>query len=840
MPRKGSPSNSEQNKAQGGKELNPWLVERFAERASPSTARSTIGVRMSSLLPHSWQHHLGESSSRLARWAVNRAALAVTALRAAHLPLTSGASDFISRKFTLVPTVWQRMLNLTWVQQRQRRGHSPAQTAHATDWPRTHDTGRWSRDVDPARHVPTLPAAEEEHLVDKTAEAYPLVTQGPLPLTTTHLFSPPIARKELLGTTGELPFGTGTTAMPLRTTKQMVDRRYLNEVTRTVDVSREKHPVTTANEAYPAVIKNLFSPPALTERLPGTTHEPSYYAHTGALSVMTKRIAADQQTEDTDDSELSHGSQSRIPGPGIYQSKQIQNVDHSQIKGAPERLTQVDGQRQRTYLTQPLSQVLTPITRRAALQPRLIEAGPHLISEGHASPIQHSYHPKATLIEGESGSVTARQAAAPFVASIPEVRSSHDSAVPSDDTLHAVTGSQRPATLESKAVPHLVHSLSKPTLANEVSKRYEPSAVQRTARKPDGLTLSSLPHREVTPSEGSRVLLYGVASQPAGEVGQALSGESLASRSAELAGQEAGVMYTPANQVSKRFERPAVQKTASKPDELALSSLSPQEVTPGKGRRKLTYRVARQRVPELAQARTREPIISPPTKQAGQKVDVAYTAEDVASLTPRPDMPDLVTGVRGSMDVGFTEGYAEKLLSYRRPPAVTGSVIEPLPLIERISRTTTMPSQQLFKSAAHLPLSGKSEDYRFLQSRDYVPSSPSYKHARQPAPALPVTSSVRPHADFSVVRSEELFRHTFDTIPELAYSRNHKGLELALAPVSRMPETKGVAQLQAEEPPDETGGEEKAAPDIRALARELYPLMKRMILLERDRQPTWK
>jgi len=198
---------------------------------------------MSSLLPHSWQHYLGESNSRLGRWEMNRAGLALATMRAIRLPPASRASDSILRKSTSAPTAWQRMLNLTWVQRSQNERRSPSQTAHVNaDWQRTNDTGLRSKDLHVARQVPTPPVADEAHLVDERIEAYPLTTREPLPLTS-DLLSPPVTRKELLSTTRELPFVTNATTMPL-TTKQMVERRYLSQPAGTVHVAKEERPVS--------------------------------------------------------------------------------------------------------------------------------------------------------------------------------------------------------------------------------------------------------------------------------------------------------------------------------------------------------------------------------------------------------------------------------------------------------------------------------------------------------------------------------------------------------------------------------------------------------------------
>jgi hypothetical protein len=251
-----------------------------------------------------------------------------------------------------------------------------------------------------------------------------------------------------------------------------------------------------------------------------------------------------------------------------------------------------------------------------------------------------------------------------------------------------------------------------------------------------------------------------------------------------------------------------VPRTASKPGGLASNSRSPLEA---------------------GQARVKESVIRHPAEPAGQKAEFTGAPEDLSNPTMSQGTPGLVT-VRSGTEQGFPEGH-------REPPSVTGLVIS-LPVIESISRTMAFPTQKLFKSAARLPLSNRSEDHIFRQSREYKSSSPSYKYARQPALELPVATSARPKADFSATRSEELFRHMSDTKPEPAYSRNHNGSELSLAPVGQVLKAEGPPQATAPESRGEKRGAKETSPDLRALAREIYPLIKRMVMVERERRPT--
>ncbi|HUU64830.1 MAG TPA: hypothetical protein VMW37_01840, partial [Dehalococcoidales bacterium] len=284
---------------------------------------------------------------------------------------------------------------------------------------------------------------------------------------------------------------------------------------------------------------------------------------------------------------------------------------------------------------------------------------------------------------------------------------------------------------------------------------------------------------------------------------------------------------------SKRPGQPVVPGTANKKAGMVSYSLPPRKVTASE-----SSRVAPQRAPAVSQTKTAEPVIRRQTKQVRPEAEVTHVPEDVANLVLSPDTLNLVTPEHGRIDLGFTKEYAEKPLFYREPTSIAGSAIQP-PLMKSISRTITLPSQQLFKSAAYVPLSAKSENYGLLRNREPVPSSPGYEYAHQPALELPVASSARPKADFNVAHSEELFRHMADTVPQLTYSGNHNVTELALVPAGRVPETKLSLQPEAPEPRGEKREEEEAAPDVRALAREIYPLIKRMIMVERERRPTW-
>lgn len=502
--------------------------------------------------------------------------------------------------------------------------------------------------------------------------------------------------------------------------------------------NEDEHLADEMVQTYPSVVEEsprlttvdlLRLPMTMKERLgatdersrpKGTTAELAGYTRIHPTPLITGQMAVLPQREDSDAFELSYTNRSGIPSHGTYQSEDPQ-----------ERLTQLLRQHQHGDLG-----------RLSPLQRGLLEARPHTIgdsiSERRASLTRSKYQPEETRPEAKSSSVTARQVATPFMASLPTVQSSGETTVRDGHTLPDLIISQRSVVLPSKPLPDQRRSLSKRTMADEVSSGLERRTLHRMRDKSDGTVSSLLPDGEVSGSRRSGAVPHTPTRQLA-----------------VAAGQEA-------------MERAVIRRSVSQREVLSLD-----------------------------------------------------------------------TGVGSGPDRGFAEGHTEKPLAYRHPSPITGTAITPLPVIKRASRAMTMPPRQLFRTAASVPISAKREDYGFPQGHEDVPSSPSYKYAGQPALTLPVISPARSKAGSSAARSEELFRYMSDGMPQISHSRNHNGLELALARVGRAPETNTEAQAAVPERRAEKGGKKEGAPDIRVLAREVYPLIKRMIMIERDRHPTW-
>ncbi|MFP3898137.1 MAG: hypothetical protein ACLFVD_02380 [Dehalococcoidia bacterium] len=224
-----------------------------------------------------------------------------------------------------------------------------------------------------------------------------------------------------------------------------------------------------------------------------------------------------------------------------------------------------------------------------------------------------------------------------------------------------------------------------------------------------------------------------------------------------------------------------------------------------------------------------------PTLEAERPFISEATADGTAS---RRETPDTGIGAGRAPDQGLLEAIIRKVPTYRHSlplarPGVT------TPEIASIPPTVTAPSQRLFTATAGEPMYGHSEDRVFPQDHEYAASVPGYSYADQPPPVLPVVAHNRADRKPGITPGQALFRYTSDAMPQLSHLANNNGLELALAQASPVTETKTEAPAKATEPPAEKGEDEANGLDLRALAREIYPLIRRMIMIERDRHPTW-
>ncbi len=899
MPRKGSTSKSEQNNTPWHKKISSWLVQRLADLRTQSATRPATSLTVSPLITVIGHRFLGNNNIQLARQVFNRTNLSLSTFQAENIPLISGVSHFIMSKLTSSPTVWQPALSLPWIRQSQRRSARPSQTQYESlDWQPTDHTDSSSRNPQVTRQVQQYPASEEKQSDGEQVQPYQVISAEPLPLVTTTPFTQPINKRESLRTTDVSTNQNNLTNTFSGSGKEIVKRTSF-KLAKAEPVPQEEYSVSSLDSTYPAVIKDLLSPPVSSRRLDSITH---------SLPFVTNQLIGQQQVGKTEESDVPKSSyiyHSELLKRGADEYQQNENADDRRIDSTQKKLDQVSQQRKNRYLTQPLSNLLTPITQRLILKRSQLASRSgtvrEKINEYHTSPLQRTYEQKQILPEFESSSMTAKPATIPLVGRLTADRSPDESTENTDHTSITLI-SPKPITIQSKALTDQGLSLVKPVMADEISHRFSQSQLQKTSVRLDGLTSDPTSTPGITSKKGSEIFPFKQTQQPASKAGQSsmrdqvagslqqqtlekarstktlayeakksprravihrtiiepdsakqniypmkevtsdrgsedspakqtpqsvqktsqsLMEEPITDSLQQQTPEEAKVLYTPVNEVIKSQSRPEVPRTAVEPNSEDTSMALPQRASQSDSSRELQYRLESRSKQEIGPTQTGEPIINR-----------AFNGQEVSN-------PVTESGISISRDL--VEGYTEKVLSYRSPLSFTSLITRPITVIRDIASTMGMPSQQLLKTTVHRHIYDKSKD----QGSEYRTAFSDYRHTSQPPVTLSLTSQVRPKTESGLTINEKSFKYTSDTMPDLPYSGNHNngnhnGLELALAPVSRMPDISKMVQKADQEPEESQGNEsveKEPALDIREIAREVYPYLKRMIMAERDRQP---
>jgi hypothetical protein len=264
---------------------------------------------------------------------------------------------------------------------------------------------------------------------------------------------------------------------------------------------------------------------------------------------------------------------------------------------------------------------------------------------------------------------------------------------------------------------------------------------------------------------------------------------------------------SPVSDASKIPGPSVIPEKAEHFNELASDTVLPEVLSGSEGSEEVSGEISRQ-LPRSGQVRRQKPRAGLSVDLAGDKANARYQTEGMAGMKQSSDMLHPVTLEYGSIGQGFFRRRGDKTL-----PVRTSEIT----LSHR--QTTIVPSSQLFKAEAKAPL------------------APGKNYARQPALELPLAASLEPKATFRSPPGEELLTAMYTTIPELAASRYPDMPELALAPVGATPVASSRIARAEEGGTEggEHGGESVTAPDIDAIAHDVYGILKRRLMAERER-----
>ncbi len=212
--------------------------------------------------------------------------------------------------------------------------------------------------------------------------------------------------------------------------------------------------------------------------------------------------------------------------------------------------------------------------------------------------------------------------------------------------------------------------------------------------------------------------------------------------------------------------------------------------------------------------------------------------------------------------------YTAKDLFYRKPLPLTRRLIQSLPIINKIQRSAMLSSVPV-KQSTNRSQTDRSDKFRSPENLETADLHEVYARAYEPAQELPLISRAITSKKSETHRNDSLSGDSSIAGPDFIIPVNNS-LDLTLAPVNRMPAVqrqeeyprierppvepviaRSTQQIQrAETQQSETTGEaateshenstgvNESMLDYRTIARETYPFIRRMIMVERERRPS--
>jgi hypothetical protein len=212
--------------------------------------------------------------------------------------------------------------------------------------------------------------------------------------------------------------------------------------------------------------------------------------------------------------------------------------------------------------------------------------------------------------------------------------------------------------------------------------------------------------------------------------------------------------------------------------------------------------------------------------------------------------------------------YTAKDLFYRKPLPLTRRLMQSLPIINKIQRSAMLSSVPV-KQSTNRSQTDRSDKFKSPENLETADLHEVYARTYEPAQELPLISRAITSKKSKTHRNGSLSGDSSIAGPDFIIPVNNS-LDLTLAPVNRMPAVqrqeeyprierppvepviaRSTQQIQsAETQQSETTGDaateshenstgvNESMLDYRTIARETYPFIRRMIMVERERRPS--
>jgi len=798
--------NKQQDKERANQELDPWLRKRLEERARPLTSHGLL--------------QLVQSSSHLARWVMTHTGLSSLISRAGRLTFLSGASRSIVRRTTTTELPYTYgMLDLPWFR--------PGQNMSQQD---IGDTGTSPREITISDIADRAKDTRQQSLSESNKEK----------VTVKHEKKPSQPLSE-------------STKEKKTVRQEKKPSQPLSESTKEkVTVRREKKP-----ETY---ISRLISPPItrkhtvdIGSQIVNTALKKSPPVQTGQMTEVTYPVIPDRLPErktavsseirpeipvrntlisakSTPDVSKLKSPESHQTGSTVIKSSDISKSDKLRTESAKEKTDEIVEQPKDVYtgLSSKSTQQITPLRIPSDKSTGRSDTSSH-VSDIHQSNQQKAPYsknlPSRIKIQQDKPDETTESPTTGFVAA-------SDNAPIRDrsDTRQTKKGDS-PGTQPFIEIGHKAPTTEKPQL-NKSSNTGE-----------------NKPGKEVSQVYPAQDLFYRKPLSIGKRIVQSLPIIRNILRKDDRAPS------TVALHNEKRLDL----------DETKLSLKNPEMVHPvDEGSGILPENAV---LPDFSATYKTKPEDSSVILDSKE---VSYESVAIETLNPQ------VSAITGDhvAQKQTKQTYPAKDLVHRKSLPIGQQIVRTLPLIRNMSHKANLPSETI------LPISEKPLEYHdnqmMLNDLEIARVHDVNNNAYLPTPPLPITSPVVTDTFLTATSDEIPISRKIDAVRDFKKPSNNGGLDLVLAPITRTPitsqqgtypQTDDVTQFiqrlqapsssqpiiqtqpeQSQQPSatqgsttqttESTGDLNNNKPDVKALAREIYPLIRRMIIIERERRPS--
>jgi hypothetical protein len=788
--------NKQQDKEQANRELDPWLRKRLEERARPLTSHGLL--------------QLVQSGSHLARWVMTHTGLSSLISQAGRLTFLSGAYRSIIRRTTTAELPYSYgILDLPWFRPGQSMSQQDIEDIGSNPQENT-ISDAVDKSKDTLRQLPDQSAKEKEAKGHEKTSLHPLsestkekktVSNQKKPETyINRLISPPITRKTTVDIGNQI-VSTAIKKSPPVQTGQMTEVTYPS----VLDKLPERRTAVSSERRPEIPVRN---PPISAKSAPDVSKLKLMQSHqTGSTLIKSSDISksdkprTESAKEKTD--EIVERPKDVYARPPLKSTQQmtppiIPSEKSTGLSDTSSRVSDISQSNQQKTIGRE-----TLPSRIKNQQDRSVETVESPTTDFIATPDQ-------IIISGRSDTKQTKKGDSPSTQPFTEMGHKTPTTEKPQLNKSSGTGQNKLAKEASQVYPAQDLFYRKPL---SIGKRIVQSLpiIRNILRKDDRAPLTVAPHDEKRLD---------------------LDEKKLSSKNSEMV-------------------RPVEEGSGMLPESTALPDFSATNMTKTEDffiipeSKRVNYESMAIETPNAkALDITLDHIVEKQAKQA-------YPAKD---LVHRKSLP-LGQQIMGALPIGQ-------------------QIVRTLPLIRNMSRKASLPSESIIPISEKPP---ESHDIRLLLNTPETVRVPDVNdNAYLPAPSLPITSPVVTDTVLTAAIDEMPISRQMAELRDFTKPSNSLELDMVLAPVTRTPlagqernypqrdevtqfiqrtqmspSSQTIVQTQPEQSPPPSTTQASTAPttentenlnnykpDVKALAREIYPLIRRMIIIERERRPS--